>query len=144
MSLTERHHGGVFSFISNRPTPLPGELTLLSQRMTWPSIEAVNRRSEEYTAYAEEFNSGGAFLGGGTMPSVPRPFECGIDDLSAALDGTARLLEGRAKWEVPGPETPRPFSGSASASGSSSKSGSNEASDLASASWLWAFVLTDD
>jgi hypothetical protein len=87
--LTERHQGGVFSFISNRPTPppppFPEEFTLLSQRITWPSMEAVMRRSGEYDAYAEEFSRGGAFLGGGTTPSVARPVGCSMENLSVAV-----------------------------------------------------------
>jgi len=50
-SRTERHQGGVFSLIHNLPTPSPGELTLLSHSMIWPSMATVIRISGEKVLY---------------------------------------------------------------------------------------------
>lgn len=69
----DKHQGGVFSFIQSLPTPVPGVLTLLSQRITWPSIDAVNKISgENFILKVSGSSKGGAFLEGAIEPKLGR------------------------------------------------------------------------
>lgn len=118
--LTDKHHGGVFSLIQSRPTPVPGVCARRSQRMTCPSMDAVRRISGDSAPLIFASINGGAFLGG----AMARAAGAGAAVLGAPNCGAGA-------------------GAGVSVSGSSSNKGSKDASDLASESMGWLIFICE-